>query len=182
VATQAEPRFKKRIPCRLKAGGNSHAGMALNLSKSGLFVQTSAGPPRGAAVVVDLDVADDEETISVEAKVVWRRVVASHLRTISQGGVGLRIESAPEAYYHFLSGVAGQALGARSSDGGEVDEPELEEPSDGAGTEFRVRVKQEGGPRSRALVLRGASEDEARTEAMKVVGRGWMILEVEPLS
>jgi uncharacterized protein (TIGR02266 family) len=182
VATQAEPRFKKRIPCRLKTGGDSHAGMALNLSKGGLFVQTSAGPPRGAAVVVDLDVADDEETISVEARVVWRRVVASHLRTISQGGVGLQIESAPEAYYHFLSGVAGQALGARSPIDGEDAAPEPESPSDGAGMEFRVRVKQEGGPRSRALVLRGESEEDARTEALKVVGGGWMILEVEPLS
>ena len=182
MATQAEPRFKKRIPCRLKVGGESQTAMALNLSKSGLFVQTSAGPPRGESVVVDLDVADGSETISVEARVVWRRVVAPHLRTISQGGVGLHIESAPETYYHFLSGVAGQALGARSSAGDEAAEPEPEEPSGDAGKEFRVRVKQEGGPRSRALVLRGESEDEARTEALKVVGQGWMILEVEPLS
>jgi Tfp pilus assembly protein PilZ len=182
VATQAEPRFKKRIPCRLKVGGESHTAMALNLSKSGLFVQTSAGPPRGASVVVDLDVADSSEAISVAASVVWRRVVAPHLRTISQGGVGLRIESAPEAYYHFLSGVVVQALGTRSSTDGEDVAPEPEEPSDSAGMEFRVRVKQEGGPRSRALVLRGESADDARTEALRIVGRGWMILEVEPLS
>jgi Tfp pilus assembly protein PilZ len=156
--------------------------MALNLSKSGLFIQTSAGPPRGAAVVVDLDVADDSETISIEASVVWRRVVASHLRTISQGGVGLRIESAPEAYYQFLSGVVGQALGSRSSTDGEAVAPEPESPSDCAGAEFRVRVKQEGGPRSRTVVLQCESEAEARAEALNVVGVGWMILEVEPLS
>jgi Tfp pilus assembly protein PilZ len=182
VGTQTEPRFKKRIPCRLKVGGNPHAGMALNLSKSGLFVQTSAGPPRGTSVVVDLDVADDEQTISVEARVVWRRVVAPHLRTISQAGVGLRIESAPEAYYHYLSGVVGQAVGSRSSSAGETVAPEPEAPSDCAATEFRVRVKQEGGSRSRTVMLQCESEAEARNEALKVVGMGWMVLEVEPLS
>jgi Tfp pilus assembly protein PilZ len=156
--------------------------MALNLSKSGLFIQTSAGPPRGTAVVVDLDVPDDEETISVEARVVWRRVVAPHLRTISQGGVGLRIESAPEAYYHYLSGVVGQALGSRTPTGGETVAPEPEARSDCARTDYRVRLKQEGGPRSRTVMLQCESEAEARTEALDVVGMGWMILEVEPVS
>jgi Tfp pilus assembly protein PilZ len=156
--------------------------MALNLSKGGLFIQTSAGPPRGTAVVVDLDVADDEETISVEARVVWRRVVAPRLRTISQAGVGLHIESAPEAYYHYLSGVVGQALGSRTSAGGETAAPQPEAPSDCAGREFRVRVKQESGPRSRTVMLQCESEAEARAEALDVVGMGWMILEVETLS
>jgi Tfp pilus assembly protein PilZ len=156
--------------------------MALNLSKSGLFIQTSAGPPRGTAVVVDLDVADDEETISLEAKVIWRRVVAPRLRTISQAGVGLQIESAPEAYYHYLSEVAGQALGYPTATAGKTVAPEPEDPSDCARTEFRVRLKQDGGPRSRTLTLQCESEADARTEALNVVGMGWMILEVEPLS
>jgi Tfp pilus assembly protein PilZ len=179
VVTQAEPRFKKRLPCRVKVAGSSHAGMVLNMSRGGLFIQTSAGPSPGAGVMVDLDVASRSDTVPIGARVVWKRVVASHLRTLSHGGVGVRIESAPEAYYQFLSAVTGEMPVSPPSAGGEVVAPALESPSDSAGMEFRVRIKQEGGPRSRTMVLHGESEAEARTQALRAVGAGWVILEVE---
>ena len=176
---QAEPRFRKRLPCRLKVAGSSHSGMVLNLSRGGLFVQTSAGPPPGADVVVDLDVASHSDTVPIGGRVVWRRMVAPHLRTLTQGGVGVRIESAPEVYYSFLSGVAGEAPGARPSADCETAGPALESPSDSPGIEFRVRVKQEGGPRSRTLTLHSESEEEACGRALSIVGAGWAVLELK---
>lgn len=153
--------------------------MVLNVSKGGLFIQTSAGPPPGAGLMVDLDVASHPDTVPIGGKVIWRRAVASHLRTLSQGGVGVRIESAPEAYYSFLSGVAGDAPGARPSAGRETAEPAQESPSDSPGIEFRVRVKQEGGPRSRTLLLHSESEEEARGRALAIAGAGWVVLDLK---
>jgi Tfp pilus assembly protein PilZ len=183
VETQAEPRFKKRLPCRLKVAGNSHAAMVLNLSRSGLFVQTSAGPPPGASVMIDLDVANRSDIVPIGGKVVWRRMVAPHLRTISQGGIGVRIESASEAYFRFLSDVAGGVPPATSPPAAGKAAPRAQKsPPEPPGTEFRVRIKQQGGPRSRTMVVKSRSEDEARRRALAAVGSGWVILELESSS
>jgi Tfp pilus assembly protein PilZ len=88
VVTQAEPRFKKRLPCRVKVAGSSHAGMVLNMSRGGLFIQTSAGPSPGAGVMVDLDVASRSDTVPIGARVVWKRVVASHRRSWRSHRIG----------------------------------------------------------------------------------------------
>jgi Tfp pilus assembly protein PilZ len=179
VYAQAEPRFRKRLPCRLKVAGSSHSALVLNLSRGGLFVQTSAGPPPGAGVLLDLDVAGHPNTVPIGGRVVWRRMVAPHLRTLTQGGVGVRVESAPEAYYNFLSGVAGEVPSRPPSSDCETAGPALESGSDSPGIEFRVRVKQEGRPRSRTLTLHSESAEGARSRALSIVGAGWVILELK---
>ena len=133
-------------------------------------------------MVIDLDVASGLDTVPIEGRVVWRRVVASHLRTISLGGVGVRIQSAPEAYYSFLSEVAGEAPSAGPPAGCETASPAPESRSEAPVIEFRVRVKQEGGSRTRTLMLESESEEEARNGAMEIVGEGWAILELKPIS
>jgi Tfp pilus assembly protein PilZ len=179
VEAKVEPRFRKRLPCRVRAGGSSYAGMVLNLSRGGLFVQTGAGVPPGAGVVVDLDLANHPETVPIGGRVVWRRVVASHLRTVSRGGIGVRIESAPEPYYRLLMAVTGEAPGAAPSAGHERVGPAVEAPLGTPKKGFRVRVKKEGAPRSRTMLLHCGSEEEARARALSRVGEGWVILELE---
>lgn len=178
MEAKAEPRFRKRLPCRVRANGSSQAGMVLNLSRGGLFVQTSAGPPPGAGVWIDLDVANHLESVVIGARVVWRRAVAPHLRTISHGGIGVRIDSAPEAYYRFLSVVSGGTPAPRPSGGGAAG-PEEAPRSDPPKTGFRVRVKHEGGPRSRTMTLHCEDGAEARRRALARLGAGWVVLEVE---
>ena len=153
--------------------------MVLNLSRGGLFVQTSAGPPPGSDVTVDLDVAGASDAVPIGGRVVWRRVVAPHLRTISQGGVGVRIENAPEAYYSFLSETAGEGPVPRAAVGGESARAPVEPRPDAPQFAFRVRVRRGEGPRSRTLVLRAESEERARDRALSIAGAGWTILELE---
>jgi Tfp pilus assembly protein PilZ len=180
VHTEVDPRFRKRLPCRLKVGGSSHSAMVLNVSRGGLFVQTGAGPAPGASVSIDLDLASHAETVPIGGRVVWRRVVAPHLRSVTQGGVGIRIESAAEAYYTFLAKVAGESSPAEAARREESAEPAVVEPQPEAPKlEYRVRVKQEGGPRSRALTLLCETEEVARDRALSIVGKGWAILELE---
>ena len=40
-----EDRVKQRLTCELVIGDRNHQGIVLDLSKTGLFIQTSASPP-----------------------------------------------------------------------------------------------------------------------------------------
>ncbi len=173
----AQPRFRKRIPCRVRIDGKRHAGMVLNLSHGGLFVQTSAGARPGAQLEVELDLG--AAPVALGAQVVWRRVVASHLRTVSHGGIGVRIQRAPEPFYDFV-------MGLRNASSGPLAAARVEAPAAGAAargepapaSRYRVRVQQQGGPRSRWLELAAASEADARRQALAEVGAGWDVLEI----
>jgi Tfp pilus assembly protein PilZ len=184
VHAPVEPRFKKRIPCQIAASGRAASGVVLNVSRGGLFVQTAAGVEPGDAVEVELSLSASRPSIPLAARVVWTRSVAPHLRTVSRGGVGLRIASAPESYYALLAEVAGEPGLARGGVAGPtgaapaapeaVPEPRPEPAS----PSYRVRLKQDGSPRTRWLVVRGAGEDDARRAALTQTGVGWSVLEL----
>ena len=101
MRTQAEPRYRKRVPCRVWVEKSSYSGMVLNLSRMGLFVQTSAGVSAGDSI--ELKFGSDD---LLRARVVWQRRVPGALRTIVEGGIGLQIIGAPEAYYRILASAA----------------------------------------------------------------------------
>ena len=153
----SEPRFRRRIPCQLEVGNNAYSGMVLNLSRGGLFVQTSAEIRPGDAIRVDLNLPSGPRPIELAGKIVWNRVVGARMRTMTQGGVGLQIRSAPETYYEYLLGVSGES----------------------AAQSFRVRVLWENGIRSRTLTVSGVDEARARRAALASLGEGWVILELE---
>ncbi len=101
----ADKRFRKRIPCAFNAGGRSCSGLVLNVSRSGLFLQTSV--PEDSGTVVDLELMPPEraEPIALRARVVWRKAVPARLSTIVNGGLGMQIIWADEAYYGLLSAL-----------------------------------------------------------------------------
>ncbi len=177
---QVEPRFRKRVPCTLRASGRSHAGMVLNLSRGGLFVQTSAHFSPGQDVSVELNVPPDR--IPVGARVVWRRVVAPQLRAVSHGGFGVRIENAPEDYFKFLSGVV---KGERPAPRGKAPAAApatapVAATSTAPSALYRVRLKQTSGPRTRWISVRSASPEAAGQLALAEAGSGWIVLSSEP--
>lgn len=106
MLTQQDPRFRKRFACRLRKGGSTFSGVVLNVSRGGMFVQTSAVAMPGEEVEVAVSPRVRDAAIAVNARVVWQRKVPSHLRTLAQGGVGLQIDYAPEAYFHLLANAA----------------------------------------------------------------------------
>jgi len=168
--TASERRFKKRVPCRLQVPDGSHSGMVLNVSRGGLFVQTSAGAAPGDAVHLDLAM-EGSEPVPVDARVVWRRVVASHLRTVSTGGMGVAIQYASDAYFGF---VACLAAGAAAG------EPDPAPPTARSG--YRVRLRLAGSPRTRIVIVDGADETEARQQARAVVGLQWSVLDLDEIA
>jgi Tfp pilus assembly protein PilZ len=160
-------RFRKRVPCRLSVPSGSYSGMVLNVSRGGLFVQTSAGASPGDAVHLDLAV-DEAQPVPVDARVVWRRVVASHLRTVSTGGIGVHIQYASDAYFGFVACLAA-APGSETEDAPRA-------PRASAKPAYRVHLRFAGSPRTRLVVVEAADEAEARERARAVAGAQWVVL------
>lgn len=165
MRTVLDPRFKKRVPCRLRVPGGAGSGMVLNVSRGGLFVQTSATASPGETVHIDLGM-DAAVPLGVDACVVWRRVVGAHLRSVSTGGFGARIQYAPDAWFGFLSGLAGS----------EVEAPAQEMPAGGA--VYHVRLRLAGSPRTRVVVVESPDEAAARERAREVAGTQWIVLDL----
>jgi hypothetical protein len=142
--------------------------MILNVSRSGMFVQTSAGARPGDAVQLDLAVQDGAP-ISLEARVVWRRVVPPHLRAVSMGGMGLRIQRASGAYLGFVAALAAPVR----AEGSDTAAPQPAQPS------FRVRLRLAGSPRTRVVKISAADEASASDRARQQAGARWTVMDVE---
>jgi hypothetical protein len=144
--------------------------MVLNVSKGGLFVQTTAGASPGDAVHLEL-APGDAEPLVLDARVVWRRVVAPHLRTVSTGGMGLAIQYAGDAWFGFVAGLTGSA-----------DADEGAAAPRAAGPSFRVRLRLAGSPRTRSVVVAAADEAEARERARQLAGAQWAVLDLAKIA
>lgn len=103
-------RTKKRLSCSLSVEGRQHPGVVLDISATGLFVQTGASPKPGARAEVECFVTGQAEPLALIASVARRQVVPAHLRGVAKGGLGLHIEQAPEEYYRYVSEVMGFEL------------------------------------------------------------------------
>jgi hypothetical protein len=186
-------RIRRRITCDFVHDGQSHRGIVLDLSETGIFVQTVAAAALGDVLRVRLRAAGAEE-IEFDAVVARRVSVPPQLTSVARGGLGLRVRRPPAAYFLLLGMDPGQAAmqGAPAATG--VEEPPPRStgsvpppgPSPPAGRApaaakfaFRVRVKQCAGPRSRSLEVQADSEQDARWQACAVLGSGWEILSVE---
>lgn len=198
---RAAERTKYRVPCTLTIDGRRHKAFVLDFSSTGLFIQTSAKAEPGQRL--DLELMLRGKKLWMHVEVARRKRVPPQLLTVAHGGVGVRILSAPEEFYQLLTenrgpntgGEAGfRATGGRSAKPGS---PAQGGPTGGSaapggtrpvgakpaaprtGPEFRVRLKQCDGARTRTLRIQAADEAAARLASIEEVGEGWKVLEVE---
>jgi hypothetical protein len=184
-------RIKRRVTCELLLEGRSYRGIVLDLSATGIFVQTEATPAPLARMRIRFHTATGDE-FEADAAVARRQVVPRELAGVVRGGLGLRIERPPEAYFRLIGmegaseekprglGMDTQIVQNRPADAALAPEPP-KPPAAPALTEYRVRVKQTDGPRSRTLKLGAASPDDARKRALAELGLGWEVLSVDPV-
>jgi hypothetical protein len=161
-------RKKRRIPCQLWVGEREHSALVLDLSPSGLFVQTHAKVQCGERLAVRLSYEGAGLDLVVE--VARTKPVPANLLTVAKGGIGVRIVSAPEEYFQLLDA----RLSERSTS--EVELVPEREP----GSHFRVYVAQISGSRSRRLEIAAPNGETAATRALEELGDGWKILRIEP--
>jgi Tfp pilus assembly protein PilZ len=142
----------------------------LDISESGIFVQTGTRLPPGAEVELRLRLEQSEEQVTLRAKVMRNKQVPPQLTSVARGGVGLKILDAPPAYYEQINALVRDAKPAAA--------PAAQAP---ARNRFRVRVKQCEGPRSRSIEILADSADEARARALADVGSGWEAVAAEAI-
>jgi PilZ domain len=158
-------RKKRRIPCQLWVGEREHSALILDLSPSGVFVQTHAKTQRGERL--RLQFSHEDALLELKVEVVRTKSVPQSLLAATKGGIGVRIVSAPEEYYELLAG-----LGINEA------KPAFElerEP----GLRFRVYVAQTGGPRSRRVEVAAPDAAAAGVRALEELGSGWKVLRTE---
>lgn len=165
---QSDQRYRKRLPCNLGFGGHQYPGLVLNLSRGGLFVQTSLGARPGSDVDVVLTPLNADAPIELQARVVWKRVVPQRLRNLQQGGVGLVIAGAPSQYEGLISDME-SSYGGRSST--TVSLPAIQT--------YRARLSLQGTPRTRWLDLHAESNEDALSQLYDEFSQGWVLLELE---
>jgi hypothetical protein len=103
-------RSRQRLSCELLIGDRCHPGIVLDLSSTGLFVQTSVSPPPGERIRVKLRPPGGAE-VELEASVARRYAVPVRLVSAARGGIGLRVESASTDFLQ-LVGSAVRVAGA----------------------------------------------------------------------
>jgi hypothetical protein len=104
-------RVKRRVTCELAVGGRRHRGIVLDLSETGVFVQTEATPGPGARLQLRFH-AGDGTAFEVEGSVARRQVAPPQLAGVVRGGLGLRVHTPPPAYFELLGQTAEEATTA----------------------------------------------------------------------
>jgi hypothetical protein len=93
-------RFRQRVSCVIRDGVSKHQGFVTDMSASGVFLQTRGRLSTGKQVVVDLDF--DGQTMTLTGEITRVRQSNRSAVQVSTGGFGLRIQSAPEAYFQLI--------------------------------------------------------------------------------
>lgn len=179
--SRSAKRHKWRLPCEVVAEGRSQRAIVLDLSESGLFVQTGTRLPPGAEVEVRVRLADSAEIVTLRAQVARNKQVPPQLTSVARGGVGLKILDAPLAYYDQVNALDSSG-GKQSVPAAEAGAPAATAPPAAIRTRFRVRVKQSDGPRSRTIEIFADTADEARSRALSEAGKGWEAVTAEAIA
>ena len=115
-------RIRRRVTCELQLGGRSYRGIVLDLSETGVFVQTEATPPPGTRLRVRLHASGGIE-FEVDATVARRQVAPPQLATVVRGGLGLRVEAPPPAYFKLIGMESASSPGGARGVGGAPNAP-----------------------------------------------------------
>lgn len=94
-------RIRGRIPCTIRSGDEEHRGFATDLSASGLFLQSRTKFEAGQKLTVELE-HDGASPIVLTATVARTRVSHRSAMVVAPPGLGLLLESAPEAYFQLI--------------------------------------------------------------------------------
>lgn len=186
------PRTRKRIACELTLGSDRYRGIALDVSASGLFVQTNMKPEPLSRVEVVLRLPGSGERLTLEARVARSKVVPIQLLTVAQGGVGLVIDDPPQAYLDFVAEVSPEQAEFAASEAGAASRRRSRGARNAAGrpggaagggpsapTRFRIHAVDTKSGRKNSFLVKGESEEHARAHVLAELGEDWQVLFVE---
>jgi hypothetical protein len=191
---RSSQRIKRRIPCDFKYEGHTYAGIVVDLSAEGLFLQTESAIDPGVELAMRLRPERADE-VWVRARVVRRRFTPAVLASMIRRGVGMKILRAPPEFYGLL-GVEppddaeqvweavddwGADAAAEAADGPVAIDIQLDEGVDPVGEASPEKPSSAGPTVEEAWSLietTPASPPEAKPEAF---GDHWEALETDAL-
>jgi hypothetical protein len=181
---RTEKRVKRRVPCEVFVGDARFSGMIVNLSRNGLFVQTTARPARGSQVEIRLNVETESEPIRLLAVVRRASTLPPGATSVGRGGIGVSVERADERYLRFLASLAPEvgasSIAAPAPPGRDQRATPAGREDPTTTTRYRVRIAQMGSSRSKTVFACGRTPAEASDLALAAFEEGWKVLEIEP--
>jgi Tfp pilus assembly protein PilZ len=185
------PRKKKRLSCEIVSNGSRYSGIAIDLSATGLFVQTNVKPMPGSMVKVGISLPGVSEPVAMEARVARKKIVPPELLTLAHGGVGLAFVEPNDAYLDFVAeispehadavekvrakpggvrrkGGTGKGAGSRGGANGAT-----------AASRFRIHAVETASGKRNSFLVACATEQEASDEVSKQLGDEWQVLFIE---
>jgi hypothetical protein len=197
VGDRRAPRTKRRISCEINVDGARHSGIVLDLSATGLFVQTNMKPRAGAIVVLGLSLPGEKEPVLMEARVARKKAVPPQLLTIARGGVGFAITKPAEEYLDFVAEMSPEhseavameraKIGVRAGSDGEGAQPSDRaggrkgpgQKSEAAPKRFRIHVVEVSTGSKKTYLTTCATEQQASDQVLEQLGDEWKVLFIE---
>lgn len=183
---QRAPRTKKRISCEIKVGDNRYAGIVLDLSASGMWIQTNAKLSQreladaGTAVRVTLSLPGGKGTAAVEARVARMKIVPPQFLGLKHGGIGLAVTQASDEYMEFVAGISPeQAAAVEEQRKRRSAKRATPRPAADAPKRFRVHAVETTTGQRKTYLATAASEEQAGTEVLAQLGDAFQVLFVE---
>ncbi len=99
-------RIRRRIACEFDYDGHTHTAIVVDLSVGGLFLQTDTAITPGTELTLRLR-GDAFGEMELRGYVVRRRFTPTVIATMIRRGVGVRLVSAPPAYYEAIGTTVG---------------------------------------------------------------------------
>lgn len=188
VEKSRAPRTKKRMSCEINVNGARSSGIVLDISASGLFVQTNVKPSSGIVATLRLSLPGGKEPVVMKARVARKKMVPPQLLAVAGGGVGFAITEPAEAYLDFVAEMSpedaeavarARANLAKRVGSGARPRKEPGEKREEAPKRFRIHVVETRTGRKNTFLATCASEQEASDQVLDQLGDGWKVLFVE---
>ena len=182
------PRTKKRMSCEINVNGSRSSGIVLDISATGLFVQTNVKPRPGMIAMLQLALPGEKEPVIMKARVARKKMVPPQLLAVAGGGVGFAITEPAEAYLDFVAEISpedaeavarARASGGKRAGSGAGRGREPGEKREEAPKRFRIHAVETSTGRKNSYLVSCATEQEANDQVLDQLGEEWKILFIE---
>jgi hypothetical protein len=100
-------RHSYRIPCKFRVDGTDYRGFVTNISARGFFIQSNILPTEGGEVLVEIRT---DPPMQIVGSIARRRDRHRELVAVDSAGLGVEVDSAPEAYYQLMMMLEDKSL------------------------------------------------------------------------
>jgi hypothetical protein len=176
------------MSCEINVNGARSSGIVLDVSATGLFVQTNVKPSPGIVAMLRLCLPGEKEPVAMKARVARKKMVPPQLLVVAGGGVGFAIMEPAEKYLDFVAEMSpehAEAVARERAKGGARKgsraggRKESGEKREAAPKRFRIHAVETSTGRKNSFLATCPSEQEASDQVLAELGDEWKVLFIE---